>query len=76
MMQDDLRNPQRAHQLTSDMMVFPYTVPGSQGGVVTDGTYDIWGSVGRIVYGGLALNRTDADRVERGVRAAAEQFAP
>jgi hypothetical protein len=68
---------QSTRQLTFDMLVFPSTAPGTQGGVVlTDGSYEIIGSVGRIVYIGLANNRTDADAVEQGLRVAAEQFAP
>ena len=82
LMQYDLRRVSRtARRLTSDIMVFPNLGgPGTLGliqdGVVTDGAYDIWGSEGRIVYGGFATNRPDADAVARGLRAAAEQFRP
>jgi hypothetical protein len=80
-MQYDLHASAAARQLTSDIMVFPNpggpgTLGMSQDGVVTDGAYDIWGSVGRIVYFGYATNRPDAETVAQGLRAAAEQFAP
>jgi hypothetical protein len=65
--------------LTSDMIEAPNTgLPGSlplkQGGVVTDGSYEIIGSQGRIIFLGLAMNRPDADQVEQGLRAAAKSF--
>jgi hypothetical protein len=65
--------------LTSDMIEDPNTgLPGSlplkQGGVVTDGSYEILGSQGRIIYLGGAMNRPDADQVEQDLLAAANSF--
>jgi hypothetical protein len=81
MQYDLLRVSRTARRLTSDIMVFPNlggpgTLGMTQDGVVTDGAYDIWGSEGRIVYSGFATNRTDADAVAQGLRAAAQQFRP
>ena len=65
--------------LTDDMIEAPNTGgPGSeplkQGGVVTDGSYEIIGSQGRIIFLGGATNRPDADQVEHDLRSAAESF--
>lgn len=64
-------------ELTTHMIYWPPEgAPPSQHGVITDGTYDIWGSVGRIVYTGVAYNRADADAVQRSLVGVAAQFAP
>jgi hypothetical protein len=73
------RRTQHMAPLTSDMIEAKNTggagqEPLKQGGVVTDGTYEIFGSHGHILFLGLARNRHDADAVERGLRAAAGSF--
>jgi hypothetical protein len=65
--------------LTSDMIEAPNTggpgsLPLKQDGVVTDGSYEIIGSQGRIIFLGGAYNRPDADQVEQDLRAAATSF--
>jgi hypothetical protein len=65
--------------LTSDMIEAPNTggpgsLPLEQGGVVTDGSYEIIGSQGRIIFLGGATNRPEADQVEQDLRVAARSF--
>jgi hypothetical protein len=65
--------------LTSDMIEAPNTggpgsLPLEQGGVVTDGFYEIIGSQRRIIFLGGATNRPDADQVEQDLRVAAKSF--
>jgi hypothetical protein len=66
-------------KLTDDMIELPNPGgPGSpplkQDGVVTDGSYEIIGSQGRVIFLGSAVNRNEADEVERNLREAAGAF--
>jgi len=75
-LQHDLRiHTPGAVMLSPTILKFLGT-PHTEAGVTVDGQYEIFGSVGRIVYYGLAVNRPEAQQVEQHLRAAATPFAP
>jgi hypothetical protein len=73
----DRNNPTntRVRQLTPQILMTPIVPAHTAGGAIVDGTYDIWGSVGRIVYSGGAGNLADAESLQRSLAAAAAEFA-